>query len=318
MKIIDLIQQNQNDIQISLEYFPPKTPQGINNLNQRVDKMINDIQPIFIDLTWGAGGSSSHQITRQLTQKWHQDFSIPVNMHLTCTNMTLDYLDEILDELYYKDIQNVVALRGDECNPDTDSKLTCGLDLVEYMRDKYGDYFCITVAGYPEGHPDLFKEVDDENLLSDTEKERMVEYDDIKYVCSDEKYKDSLNYLRRKSDKADLIITQLFFDCDLYLKFVGDCREIGIKCPILPGIMLIQNYTGFKKMTKFCKTKVPDEISLEIEKLKDNQDDILKYGIELGQRMSKKLLGEGVKNLHFYTLNREEPITGILKIFKNK
>lgn len=107
---------------------------------------------------------------------------------------------------------------------------------VTHIRAKYGDYFGVTVAGYPEAHPDA--------IAADG-------------LASPEAYQSDLAYLKRKVDAgADFIVTQLFYDTDVFLKFVNDCRQIGITCPIVPGIMPINNYMGFIRMTGFCKTKV--------------------------------------------------------------
>jgi len=325
MKIIDIINNSKSEIpiQISLEFFPPKTPQGIENLKKRVEKMVKEHQPIFLDLTWGAGGGSkSNQTTKVLTEYWNSKLNYPpVNMHLTCTNMSLDQIKEILDEMYEKGIENIVALRGDPAIKDVGKKphFECSLDLIEHIREFYDDFFCITTAGYPEGHPDLFVKVNNLESLSKTEYQRMVKYDQEYYVCPDDKYEESLKYLRRKAKLSDVIITQLFYDCDLYLKFVKDCRKIGISCPIIPGIMLIQNYQGFKKMTKFCKTKVPEDILEHVEMIKDESEKVEAYGVELGKKMCKKLMEKGgVKNVHLYTLNKNKSVDEVIKFIREK
>ena len=106
-----------------------------------------------------------------------------------------------------------------------------------------------------------------------------------------EAYAKELAYLKSKIDAGgEVIVTQLFYDCDVFLKFVDDCRQIGITCPILPGIMPIQTYNGFKKMTGFCKTQVPQEITDTLEKIKDDDVAVKAYGIELGARMCQTLL----------------------------
>ncbi|KAL5662965.1 hypothetical protein ACJX0J_023073, partial [Zea mays] len=168
----------------------------------------------------------------------------------------------------------------------------CALDLVQHIRSKYGDYFGITVAGYPEAHPDAIQGEGGATL---------------------EAYSNDLAYLKRKVDAgADLIVTQLFYDTDIFLKFVNDCRQIGITCPIVPGIMPINNYKGFMRMTGFCKTKIPSEITAALDPIKDNEEAVRAYGIHLGTEMCKKIIASGIKTLHLYTLNVDKSALGIL------
>ncbi|KAK4745114.1 hypothetical protein SAY87_011426 [Trapa incisa] len=111
---------------------------------------------------------------------------------------------------------------------------------------------------------------------------------------------------------ADLIVTQLFYDTDIFLKFVNDCRQMGITCPVVPGIMPINNYKGFLRMTGFCKTKIPPEIMDALEPIKDNEEAVRNYGIHLGTEMYKKILANGIRTLHLYTLNMEKSALAIL------
>lgn len=113
---------------------------------------------------------------------------------------------------------------------------------------------------------------------------------------------------------AELIITQIFYDVDNFLKFVNDCKEMGITAPIIPGIMPIGNYGGFKKMTGFCKTKVPPGILTALEPIKDNDEAVKAYGIHLATEMCKQILAAGIMTLHLYTLNLEKSAIGILQV----
>lgn len=112
---------------------------------------------------------------------------------------------------------------------------------------------------------------------------------------------------------ADFIVTQLFYDVDLYLKWVADCRAIGITCPIIPGIMPIQTYAGFNRMTTMCKTKVPQSIRDALEPIKDNDEAVKNYGVELAVQMCNRLREAGCPCLHFYTLNLEKSVLQILE-----
>jgi methylenetetrahydrofolate reductase (NADPH) len=195
-------------------------------------------------------------------------------------------------------IQNILALRGDPPHgQDTfvtiEGGFSCALDLVKHIKAKYGDYFGITVAGYPEAHPEV--------ITSEA-------------GATEEAYRKDLAYLKEKVDAgAEVIVTQLFYDTDIFLKFVSNCREIGIKCPIVPGIMPIQNYKGFLRMTGLCKTKVPEEIKAALEPIKDNEEAVRAYGIHLGTEMCKKILAHDIRTLHLYSLNLEKSVLGILQ-----
>lgn len=195
-------------------------------------------------------------------------------------------------------IQNILALRGDPPKGATtfeavEGGFSCALDLVAYIRKTYGSHFGITVAGYPEAHPDVIK--------SDPEEQKAA-------------YASDLAYLKRKVEAgADVIVTQLFYDVDLFLKFVSDCRDAGITCPILPGVMPIQNYAGFKRMTGFCKTYVPPEIEAALEGMKDSEDAVRLYGIKLGVDMCRRMLASGTPGVHLYSLNQDKAVIGILQ-----
>ncbi|KAK9287894.1 hypothetical protein L1049_016337 [Liquidambar formosana] len=298
MKVIEKIRaaaEEEGKVVFSFEFFPPKTEDGVENLFERMDRMVAH-NPTFCDITWGAGGSTA-DLTLDIANRMQNMICVETMMHLTCTNMPVDKIDHALQIIKSNGIQNVLALRGDP--PHGQDKFvqiqggfSCALDLVKHIRAKYGDYFGITVAGYPEAHPDV--------IQSDG-------------VATLEGYQSDLAYLKRKVDAgADLIVTQLFYDTDIFLKFVNDCRQSGITCPIVPGIMPINNYKGFLRMTGFCKTKIPAEITAALEPIKDNEEAVRAYGIHLGTEMCKKILAHGIKTLHLYTLNMEKSALAIL------
>lgn len=248
-------------------------------------------------------------------------FSI-ANLHLTCTNMEKEgdpvkAVHDALQSAYDGGIRNIVALRGDPPHGQdewkaVDGGFTCGLDLVQYIRKHFGDGFGIAVAGYPEGHPNAITEVDSIDGLSEAEKGRYSSFDGNFYVCKDEDYKKEMDYLKKKVDAgADLIITQMFFDVEVFKTFVNDCRRWGIECPVIPGLMCINAYPGFKKMTKFCKTRVPKDLEEKIDGLKDDAIALKAYGVEFGAKVCDALIKFGVECLHFYTLNLEKVVYGI-------
>lgn len=270
----------------SFEYFPPKTEAGCLNLYDRMQRM-QLLGPEFIDVTWNAGGNSSG-VTMDICRTAHEVYGLETCMHLTCTNMPREKIDAALKQAKEVGLQNILALRGDPPRgqdwKSVDTGFSYAIDLVKYIREKYGDYFCIGVAGYPEGHSDNPSKEDD------------------------------LLHLKEKVDAgADYIVTQLFYDSNIFVSWYKKCREIGIKIPILPGMMPIQNYAGFKRMTSLCKTYVPDEILTALEPIKDDDKKVKEFGIDLAVDMCLKIKKEGIYGFHFYTLNLERSTKLILE-----
>jgi len=288
MKIIDKIKEHEvkGVPFFSLEYFPPKTDVGIANLYDRLDRM-KILGPEWIDVTWGAGGSTS-KLTLDICSAAQKYLGLDTMMHLTCTNMPVEEIVHALNKAKEAGIHNILALRGDPPKGEEWKKIEGGfanaVDLVKFIRKEHGSYFGIAVAGYPEKHSDAVS------------------------------YEADIRHLKEKVDAgADVVVTQLFYDVDIFLKFVSDCKALGIMCPILPGIMPIHTYQGFKNMTTFCKTSIPNYIHEALEPIKSNDEAVKAYGVKLGIDMCTTLLKSGVHGLHFYTLNLEKSVTEILK-----
>lgn len=323
-KIIDLLKQdNDGKAFVSLEFFPPRTADGVKNLHARMDRMLKTTKPLFTDVTWGAGGSTA-DLSMKLGLRAHQTGHVS-NLHLTCTNMSKNgdpvaAVHDALQEAHDGGIRNIVALRGDPPEGQeewtaAEGGFTCALDLVTYIRKEFDDKFGIAVAGYPEGHPNAISELKDgeEANMTETEKARSSTFDGVTFVCKDEDYKKEMDYLKEKVDAgADLIITQMFFDVEVFKTFVNDCRRWGITVPIIPGLMCINAYAGFKKMAKFCKTRVPVDLAEKMESIKDDSTAVKKFGVEFGTEMCQSLIDFGVEVLHFYTLNLEKVVYGIM------
>merc|ERR1719162_1585755 len=197
---------------------------------------------MWVDVTWGAGGSTAEK-TLEICINALKYHGLDVMMHLTCTNMVKEDLHKALTTCKENGICNILALRGDPpAGVNTGEFKACeggfayAVDLVKYIREEFGDYFCIAVAGYPEGHLEATS------------------------------FDDDMKHLKEKVDAgADLIVTQLFYDNDGFLEYVDKCKKMGINIPILPGIMPIQSYGGFSRMTSLCKTKVPPHINETLE-----------------------------------------------------
>lgn len=278
------------------------------------------IAPLFTDFTWGAGGSTA-DLTLDLTIAAKEQFGYRPNMHLTCTNMPTEQIDTALAQCKQHGIRNIVALRGDppagkETWTASEGGFSCALDLVRYIRSQHEDYFGIAVAGYPEGHPDRIKLREGGlEALSASERTRCsVNAAGEVQVCGDQDWQIELDYLKAKCDAgASVIITQMFFDPEVYGVFLKDCRAAGITAPIIPGIMCINAYGGFQRMTGFCKTRVPASLSTHLESIKDNEAACKEFGVQYGEEMCRSLLRQGAPCLHFYTLNLEKVTVGILR-----
>lgn len=253
----------------SFEYFPPKTETGVENLKKRILRM-KELGPLFTDFTWGAGGSTS-EITMQLCDTVKNKFGCVANMHLTCTNMPPEKVDEALADCKKCGVCNLVALRGDaprgsEKWEATEGGFACAEDLCAYITKHHGNWFSVAVAGYPEGHPDNITVVEGADVdaavavLSESEKTRYSVSTDaagnkVVMVCRDDKYKIEMDYLKKKIDSGgNLVITQMFLDADVFVAFMKDCKTWGINVPIVPGIMCLNGAGGLKRMVPMCKT----------------------------------------------------------------
>lgn len=324
-KISDILAAKPKDeVAISVEFFPPKTEAGVTSLYNLAEKM-KAFNPKFADVTWGAGGTTS-DLTLELCANLKAKSGLNPNMHLTCTNMEKQKVIDALKGCKEVGITNIVALRGDPPAGQAaweavEGGFNCALDLVKFIRQEHGDYFCLSVAGYPEGHPNRMSVVSDISELSETEKARCAILsndagEDVITVCKDDDFEKELDYLKEKVDAgADAIITQLFFDVEVFTTFVTRCREKGIKVPIIPGIMCVASAGGFQRMVRFCKTRVPKALMDQAKAITEDAE-MKVLGIAYGTQMCLELLEKGVDILHFYTLNASFVTNGIMANLK--
>ncbi|XP_043429699.1 methylenetetrahydrofolate reductase isoform X4 [Prionailurus bengalensis] len=274
----------------SLEFFPPRTAQGAVNLISRFDRM-GAGGPLFIDVTWhpaGDPGSDKETSSMVIASTAVNYCGLETILHMTCCCQSREQITGYLHKAKRLGLKNILALRGDPVGDQWEEEeggFSYAADLVRHIRSEFGDYFDVCVAGYPKGHPDAGS------------------------------FEADLKYLKEKvSAGADFIITQLFFEADTFFHFVKACSEIGITCPILPGIFPIQGYHSLRQLVKLSKLEVPQQIKDVIEPIKDNDAAIRNYGIEQAVSLCQELLTSGlVPGLHFYTLNREMATTEVLK-----
>jgi len=297
----------------SFEYYPPKTDKGVETLKKRFGEMWS-WGADWMDITWGAGGLTS-ELTTELCEELATRDMNPM-MHLTCTNMPAEKIDEALDFCAANGIRNILALRGDppagkEKWEAVETGFSCALDLVKYIQKTHPGKFSITVAGYPEGHPNVRKPIPMDTWNPKTNIPfYWAAAQNAEGVWEGVSYADwhaELLYLKAKVDAgAELVTTQLFYDVDLFLNFVKDARRVGIRVPILPGIMPIRNAGSFRRMTGFCKTVVPPILNKTVELLKDDNDKLEEFGLVWITEMMKKIFASGViASIHIYTMNTE-------------
>jgi len=281
--------ESENRISWSFEYFPPKTDNGLTNLYDRIYRM-SQLGPIFIDITWGAGGSTAN-LTTEFVKTAHEHFGLETCMHLTCTNMPKEKIDNALKEAYEFGCENILALRGDPPKGSSEWTATEGgfehaIDLVRHIRAGYGDHFDIAVAGFPEGPKN-----------SGLTKEQETQY------------------LKEKIDAgANFIFTQMFYDVDVFINWVKEIRAAGITVPVIPGLMPIQSWAQFKRVTNFHNTIVPQYFWDKLEPIQSDDQAVREAGTKLVADMCRKILNSdlGIRILHFYTMNLERGTKMIL------
>lgn len=260
----------------SLEFFPPRHGQCIDDMV----KLVNHVRPTFCDVTWKAGGAT-RMTTLDVASELQSRTGVDVVVHVAAAHMCRDDIHSFLMRCRDRGIRRILALRGDG---EGNSDFATARDLVAYIRQHFGNHFCIGVAGYPEGHPE--------------------------YPCSMD---ENIKYLKSKVDAgAEFIITQMFFDVSIFLTFYTACRKAGIKCPIIPGIMPITTYQGFVRMQELCKVHVPDVIQQFMDGHKTDSQTIRSFGTQVCMYMCKQLHDHGIQHVHIYTMNSYETIHSIV------
>lgn len=273
-----LFEEAVSDVNVSFEFFPPKTPKMEETLWNSI-KTLEELNPKFVSVTYGAGGSTRER-THNTVKRIVEETSLAPAAHLTCVGATRDEIDEVVRDYYKAGVRSIVALRGDP--PEGASRYEAhpggyenAAALVEGIR-KIGD-FDISVAAYPEKHPDSA------TLAAD------------------------LDNLKRKVDAgANRAITQFFFEPDQYFRFLDHCDSYGINVPIVPGILPVTNYATLKNFAKTAGASVPKWLGDLFEGLDDKPQTRSLVAATVAGEMVRRLYAGGVRDFHFYTLNRAE------------
>jgi methylenetetrahydrofolate reductase (NADPH) len=272
---------------VSFEFFPPKTDEGELNFLRKTVPALAALKPDFCSVTYGAGGSTRAK-TLMIVDRIQRDHGLTALAHLTCVGSSREDLGEIADQAEALGIRNILALRGDP--PDgqaTFARHEHGFEfawqLVRFLRER--NHCCLGVAGFPEGHIDC-------------REGRQVDW----------------QRLKQKIDQgADFVLSQLFFDNRHFYQFRDFLAALGVTVPVVPGIIPILSATQIKKFTALCGAELPPSLRHELDRLEDEPEATIQFGIEYASRQCQELLQAGVPGLHFYTLNKTRSTTEVLR-----
>ncbi len=282
MFIRDLFRKNGPVI--SFEVFPPKSDAPVESVYRTIEAL-KDLAPGFISVTYGAGGTSRDR-TVEIASRIRNVYGVEALAHLTCRSHTCGEIDDICEELLEEGVENILALRGD---PDGKDEKNCersfsyASDLVRYLRKSHFGDFCIGGAAYPEGHVE----------------------------CSDP-LKD-LDFLKKKVDSgADFLMTQLFFDNDLFYRFREAAEKNGIHVPIVAGIFPVLNARQVQRIVSLCGASLPPRFTRIMARFSNNPDALAEAGVAYATDQIIDLLASGVDGIHLYTMNRPETTRRIM------
>jgi methylenetetrahydrofolate reductase (NADPH) len=268
----------------SFEFFPPKSDEGRRTLESTLE-VLKDDSPDYVSMTYGAGGSTRNA-TVELTRWIKHGLGIEAMAHLSCVGEPRERLAEILDQIEGAGLENVLALRGDPPRGESEWQphpggLSYSVELIRLIRER--SELCVGAACFPEIHPDAADRRSD------------------------------LRYAREKQEAgAAFLITQLFFDNELYFDFVEEARAAGVRVPIIPGIMPITNLSQIKRFTEMCGASIPDELERQLNGRAEDPEAVAELGVAYATLQCSDLLARGAPGIHFYTLNRSPATRAIL------
>jgi len=264
----------------SFEFFPPKTPEGVEKL-RATRKQLAQLDPAFFSVTYGAGGSTREGTLATVLEI--RKAGSPAAPHLSCIASTRENLREVIKQYKANDIKHIVALRGDmPSGLAMSGEFRYASDLVRFIREETGDWFLIEVACYPEYHPQARRPQQD------------------------------LAAFKAKVDAgANAAITQYFYNADAYFHFVDEVQAMGIDIPIVPGVMPINNFSQLARFSDACGAELPRWMRLKLEGFADDSASIKAFGLDIVTELCDRLLSAGAPGLHFYTLNQAGPASTI-------
>ncbi len=260
-------------IELSVEFFPPQTPEGADKLRATWTTLAA-LKPTFFSVTFGAGGSTQDRTFDTVAEI--RAAGLEAAPHLSCVGSTRTRVREILHRYRAAGIRRIVALRGDLPSGMAEAgEFRHANELVEFIRQETGDWFHIEVAAYPEYHP-----------------QARTPHDDL------------LNFKRKAEAGADAAITQFFFNADAYEHFVADARAVGVGLPIIPGIMPIASFSKLARFADSCGAEIPRWMRRKFESYGDDTASVRAFGLDVVTELCRRLIERGAPGLHFYTLNQ--------------
>lgn len=271
---------------VSFEFFPTRTPEGERTLLDKTIPALGRLKPDFCSVTYGAGGSTREK-TLTIVDRIQREQGLTAMAHMTCVNATREDTSNVLAQAHALGITNILALRGDPPGGVGDFQKTEGgfefsYELVRFIRET--ERFSIGVAGFPEGH----------------------------IACSEGKHAD-WRHLKHKIDQgADFVITQLFFTNRDYFEFRDYLTSLGVRVPLVPGIIPILSAAQVKRFVTLCGADLPSVLRAELDRRGEDDEAVTQFGIEYATRQCEELLREGAPGLHFYTLNKARSTTQIV------
>lgn len=271
---------------LSFELFPPKTAAGEAEMYRHVEQLVA-FAPDYITCTYGAGGSTRDK-TLDIVEQVKRRFGCGTASHLTCVGSTVEELHAYLHEASSRGVDNIVALRGDPPKGQAEFRAVVGglsyaNELVQLIRQSFPQ-FGIAVAGYPETHREAASPAAD------------------------------LENLKRKVDAGgDVVITQLYYDNADFFRFRDRCDELGIRVPIVPGILPVTNLAQIQRITSLCGARLPESFVAALQAQGDNADGQFAVGVEFAVRQVRELVDSGIAGLHFYVLNKSHATSAVLQ-----
>lgn len=278
---------NNRELNVSFEFFPPKTDEMEDKLWEAISKLKN-LKPSFVSVTYGAGGSTRER-THHTIKRIIDETDLKPAAHLTCIASSKEQIHEILENYWKIGVRHLVALRGDMPASSPNYQLhpngyKFANELIEGIR-KTNMNFEISVAGYPDKHPEA------------------------------KSFDEDIDNLKRKVDAgANRIITQFFFDTDAFFRFVDKCQSRGINIPIVPGILPVSNVKQTKHFAKMCGAKIPQWMDQIFENLDEKQETRQLIAGIVATELCRILHNNGVDDFHFYTLNRSDLTSAICHV----
>lgn len=274
MKISEIYEKKKGKSPVlSFEIFPPKRDTTLKSIDETLDVLCH-LNPDFISVTFGAGGSATNSLTVELAKKIKKNYGIEPVVHLTCINYTKDEILAFTDELAEAEIENVLALRGDR-NPDIAPKeeFFYASELVSFLK-KERSSLCVGGACYPEGHTEATSKVAD------------------------------LHNLKKKADMgAEFLISQLFFDNEQFYSFREKLAIADIKPPVSAGIMPVINRTQIERMVSLCGASLPEKFKRILQKYEYEKDALFDAGMIYAVNQIVDLVAHDVDGVHVYTMN---------------